>query len=92
MTSSWLRVATARRKFPIVLTSEDGHLVIENFKRRAGHHELLNIMVPHGCGALATTELRMKMPDRVGLFAPEQKQGWKTIKGVISCSDYWQRP
>ncbi len=54
------------------------HLVIENFKGRAGYNEFLTLMVPHGCGPLATTELRMKVPPSVALFAPEQKDGWKT--------------
>ena len=55
------------------------HLVIENFKGRAGYNEFLNLMVPHGCGPLATTELRMKVPESVVLFSPEQKEGWETV-------------
>ena len=55
------------------------HLVIENFKGRAGYNEFLNLMVPHGCGPLATTELRMRIPESVVLFAPEQKDGWETV-------------
>ena len=56
----------------------NAHLVIENFEGRAGYNEFLNLMVPHGCGPLATTELRMKVPASVALFAPEQKAGWET--------------
>jgi len=59
-------------------SSANAHLVIENFKGRAGYNEFLNLMVPHGCGPDATTELRMKVPANVALFAPEQKAGWET--------------
>lgn len=59
-------------------SSANAHLIIENFKGRAGYNEFLTLMVPHGCGPLATTELRMKVPASVALFAPEQKDGWET--------------
>jgi uncharacterized protein YcnI len=59
--------------------SAQAHLVIENFKGRAGYNEFLNLMVPHGCGSQATTEVRMKVPGSVALFAPEQKAGWETV-------------
>ena len=62
----------------MTLQSASAHLVIENFKGRAGYNEFLSLMVPHGCGPLATTELRMKVPPTVVLFAPEQKAGWET--------------
>jgi uncharacterized protein YcnI len=55
------------------------HLVIENFKGRAGYNEFLSLMVPHGCGVESTTEIRMKVPGSVALFAPEQKAGWETV-------------
>ena len=58
--------------------SVNAHLVIENFKARAGYNEFLSLMVPHGCGSMATTEIRMKVPESVPLFAPEQKAGWET--------------
>ncbi len=56
----------------------DAHLVIENFKGRAGYNEFLTLMVPHGCGSQPTTQIRMKVPESVALFAPEQKAGWET--------------
>ena len=54
------------------------HLVVENFKGRAGYNEFFSLMVPHGCGSKATTEVRMKVPGSVALFSPEQKAGWET--------------
>jgi uncharacterized protein YcnI len=62
----------------IAFNSVQAHLVIENFKGRGGYNEFLNLMVPHGCGPLATTEIRVKVPASVALFAPEQKAGWET--------------
>ena len=74
-------LSTALSVVAIVATvdSARAHLVIENFKGRAGYNEFLNLMVPHGCGPLATTELRMRIPESVVLFAPEQKDGWETV-------------
>jgi uncharacterized protein YcnI len=60
------------------LNGANAHLVIENFEGRAGYNEFLTLMVPHGCGSLPTTQLRMKVPESVALFAPEQKAGWET--------------
>ncbi len=54
------------------------HVVIENFEGRANHNEFLKLMVPHGCGLPPTTEVRMKIPPAVPLFAPEEKDGWET--------------
>ncbi|MFL2771093.1 MAG: YcnI family protein [Rhodospirillaceae bacterium] len=59
-------------------SSVSAHIVIENFQGRASYNEFLSLMVPHGCGNLATTEIRMKIPPSVILFAPEEKQGWQT--------------
>ena len=62
----------------ISMPDANAHLVIENFKGRAGYNEFLNLMVPHGCGSQPTTQIRMKVPESVALFAPEQKAGWET--------------
>ena len=60
------------------LSSANAHLIVENLKGRANYNEFLNLMVPHGCGPLATTEIRLKIPSAVPLFAPEEKDGWET--------------
>ncbi len=76
---SWVfRLSATGCGFLLALSCANAHLVIENFKGRAGYNEFLSLMVPHGCGPLATTELRMKVPASVALFAPEQKEGWET--------------
>ena len=62
----------------VTTTVADAHLVIENMKGRANYNEFLSLMVPHGCGNLATTEIRMQIPESVVLFSPEQKGGWET--------------
>ena len=59
-------------------SSANAHIVIENFKGRAGYNEFLTLMVPHGCGPAPTTELRMKIPDGISPAVPEQKEGWET--------------
>ena len=78
MTKSRLCSAITAFALLIAFGSANAHLIIENFTGRAGYNEFLNLMVPHGCGPLATTELRMKVPASVALFAPEQKGGWET--------------
>lgn len=75
---SKLKVTAAALALVGVSTTADAHLIIENFEGRANYNEFLNLMVPHGCGPLATTEIRMKIPPSVPLFAPEEKEGWET--------------
>ena len=70
----------------------NAHLVIENFKGRAGYNEFLSLMVPHGCGNLATTEIRMKIPESVVLFSPEQKGGWETELVMRKLDEPVKRP
>lgn len=53
------------------------HVIIENMKGRAGYNEMFTLIVPHGCGPSATTELRMKVPPEVTLVVPERGAGWK---------------
>jgi uncharacterized protein YcnI len=59
-------------------STAQAHVVIENFEGRANYNEFLTLMVPHGCGNLDTTEVMMKIPPSVPLFAPENKDGWET--------------
>lgn len=61
-----------------VSTAANAHVIIEGFEGRANYNEFLNLMVPHGCGPLDTTQIRMKIPASVPLFAPEEKDGWET--------------
>ena len=68
------------------------HLVIENFKGRASYNEFLNLMVPHGCGPKATTQIRMKIPASVPLFAPESKDGWETELVMRTLDEPIRRP
>ncbi len=53
------------------------HIIIENMQGRAGYNELLTLVVPHGCGAAATTEVRMKVPPEITLIVPEKAVGWQ---------------
>ncbi len=81
MNMNWkagLKIAAAAVCLVGVATAANAHLIVENFKGRANYNEFLNLMVPHGCGPLATTEIRMKIPASVPLFAPEEKDGWET--------------
>lgn len=73
-----LKVVAALLSLAGFSTTADAHIVIENFEGRQNYNEFLNLMVPHGCGPLATTEIRMKIPASVPLFAPEEKDGWET--------------
>ena len=58
--------------------SSQAHIIIEGFEGRANYNEVLTLIVPHGCGTLDTTQVRMKIPPSVPLFSPEEKDGWKT--------------
>lgn len=58
--------------------SASAHIIIENMQGRAGYNELLTLMVPHGCGPAATTEVRLQVPEGMVIAVPEQKGGWET--------------
>lgn len=82
-TGNWASVPKIRTAAAIFIlmglsAPAGAHIVIENFEGRQNYNEFLNLMVPHGCGPLATTEIRMKIPASVPLFAPEHKDGWET--------------
>ncbi|MBL8628900.1 MAG: YcnI family protein, partial [Rhodospirillaceae bacterium] len=57
--------------------SAQAHVIIENMKGRAGYNEMFTLIVPHGCGASPTTEIRMKVPPEITLVVPERGAGWK---------------
>jgi len=76
--SMFLSTLTAGALTLAVTSTANAHIVIENFKGRAGYNEFLTLMVPHGCGPEATTELRMKIPLGITPAVPEQKDGWET--------------
>lgn len=75
---STLKIATAAMCLAGFSATANAHVIIETFEGRANYNEFLNLMVPHGCGTLDTTEIRMKIPASVPLFAPEEKDGWET--------------
>ena len=52
------------------------HIVMADGEARAGYQEILTLVVPHGCGPKATTEVRVKIPDGVSISMPEEKDGW----------------
>ncbi len=53
------------------------HIVITQMNQPAGWEgAVLTLLVPHGCGPAATTEIRIKVPDNVNTLLPEAKAGW----------------
>jgi periplasmic copper chaperone A len=60
----------------MVAGTANAHIIIENMQGRAGYNEMLTLVVPHGCGPAATTELRMKVPAEITLIVPEKTNGW----------------
>ena len=57
-------------------TSAKAHIIIEDMQGRAGYNEMLTLIVPHGCGADATTAVRMKVPEEITLVVPHPGDGW----------------
>lgn len=53
------------------------HVVLQRWEAPAGYQEYVTLVVPHGCGASPTTELRIKIPDGVFILVPEEKAGWQ---------------
>ena len=56
----------------------DAHVVITHMNQSAGWEgAVLTLLVPHGCGASPTTEIRMQVPENVNMVLPEPKPGWQ---------------
>lgn len=60
-------------------SSATAHVVLQNWEAFAGFQQYVTVVVPHGCGASPTTELRVKIPDGIVILVPEEKPGWQTI-------------
>lgn len=52
------------------------HVIMEKWEAYAGYQSFLTLVVPHGCGASPTTEVRIKVPDGVGNIVAEPVAGW----------------
>jgi len=61
----------------MVATAASAHIVLEKWEENAGYQSFMTLVVPHGCGASPTTEVRMKVPEGVSVIVPEPEQGWK---------------
>ena len=53
------------------------HVVMEKWEANAGFQTFMTLSVPHGCGLAPTTEVRVKVPDGIGVIAPAPEAGWK---------------
>lgn len=72
-------------KLPLLLAASmlalpmaaQAHVVITQMNQPAGWEgAVLTLLVPHGCGPAATTEVRIKVPENVNTILPEAKAGW----------------
>ncbi len=54
------------------------HVVMQKWTAYAGYQEYVTLAVPHGCGDSPTTEVRVKIPERITIVVPEDKAGWTT--------------
>ena len=53
------------------------HVVLQKWEENAGFQAFMTLVVPHGCGASPTTEVRVKVPDGISVIVPEPEYGWK---------------
>ena len=72
--------------------SGNAHVIIEGFEGRKNYNEVLTLIVPHGCGEKATTQIRMQIPPSVPLFSPEVKDGWATELKMRTLDEPVTRP
>lgn len=68
--------AAAALALGLAAAPASAHIIIENMQGRAGYNEMLTLIVPHGCGADATTAVRMKVPEEITLVVPHPGDGW----------------
>jgi uncharacterized protein YcnI len=57
-------------------SAASAHVVLERWEENAGYQSFMTLVVPHGCGASPTTEVRMKVPEGVAVIVPEPELGW----------------
>ncbi|MDX2222980.1 MAG: YcnI family protein [Rhodospirillaceae bacterium] len=57
--------------------SASAHVIMEKWEANAGYQTFLTLVVPHGCGASPTTEVRVKVPEGIDIIVPEPKAGWE---------------
>jgi uncharacterized protein YcnI len=60
----------------LAASSASAHVVMEKWEAYAGYQTFLTVVVPHGCGMAPTTEVRVKVPDGIGIIVPEPEAGW----------------
>jgi hypothetical protein len=74
-----IRAATAAAGLACMLPmTAVAHVVITNMNQNSSWEgAVLTLLVPHGCGAEPTTEIRMQVPENVNMVLPEPKPGWK---------------
>lgn len=58
-------------------STASAHVVLQKWEENAGYQSFMTLIVPHGCGASPTTEVRMKVPEGVSVIVPEPELGWK---------------
>lgn len=92
MTHPILRTAVAAAVLTSLSIGAQAHVIIEGFEGRKNYNEVLNLIVPHGCGEKPTTKIRMKIPPSVPLFAPEEKDGWTTELKMRTLDEPITRP
>jgi uncharacterized protein YcnI len=59
-----------------VAGAASAHVVAEPGAGPAGSYQVLRFSVGHGCGAVATTALRIDIPPGVTTARPQAKPGW----------------
>jgi len=57
-------------------SAASAHVVTEKWDAYAGYQTFVTLVVPHGCGASPTTEVRVKIPEGIDILVPEPKPGW----------------
>lgn len=92
MPNTVLRMAAAAAVVTSLSVGANAHVIIEGFEGRKNYNEVLNLIVPHGCGEKDTTQIRMKIPGSVPLFAPEEKDGWTTELKMRTLDEPITRP
>ncbi|MDX2144459.1 MAG: DUF1775 domain-containing protein, partial [Rhodospirillaceae bacterium] len=54
----------------LAASSASAHVIMEKWEAYAGYQTFLTLVVPHGCGAAPTTEVRFKVPDGIDIIVP----------------------
>ena len=81
-----LKTGSAATVMLLLASSADAHVTLEGKQAAVGSSYKAVFAVPHGCAGVATTRIRVQIPEGVIAVKPMPKPGWtvETVRGAYA--------